>query len=111
MSTKSHIISNVNLEIFSEVSEPQSIFGTFTGYNIYMIIENTILKSFKIKDEYLYIEVKEGYEIPPKLKIWGGNVLECDWNSDGLTVLIKGGSYTAKEIEKLNFESIINKSN
>jgi len=107
MSTKSHIISNVNVEIFSDCSEPQSIFGTYTGDNIYMIIENNILKSFKLKGEYLYIEVKEGWEIPPKLKIWGGNVINADWDSDGLLICIKGGTHTAKAIEKLNFDSLI----
>lgn len=107
MSTRSTILNNVNVDIHSETSEPQSIFGKFTGFNIYMIIENNILKSFKLQGEYLYIEVKEGWEIPPKLKIWGGNVIETSWDSDGLLICIKGGTHTAKAIEKLNFDSLI----
>jgi len=107
MSTRSTILNNANVDIHSETSEPQSIFGTYTGDNIYMIIENNILKSFKLKGEYLYIEVKEGWEIPTKFKIWGGNVINADWDSDGLIVAIKGGTRTAKAIEKLNFDSLI----
>jgi len=106
MSTKAHILNNAYLEVYNKTSEPQDIFGKFTGFNIYMIIENNILKSFKLQGEYIHIEVKEGWELPPKFKIWGGNVINADWNSDGLLICIKGGTHTAKAIEKLNFDSL-----
>src|SRR5574343_453807 len=98
MSTKSHFIYENGIEGFEETSEPQSIFGKVTGYNAYLIIEPSVLKSVKVKDNYLYIEVKNTNHLPEIFKIWGDAVIEVDIDEDGLLVVLKGGHHITKRI-------------
>jgi hypothetical protein len=98
MSTKSHIFYVNGIEVYEETSEPQSIFGNFQGFNLYFIVEPNFIKSFKIKGDYLFLEVISNELPQSKFKIWGGDILEIDYDSDGLLVIIKGGSQTEKRI-------------
>ena len=106
MSTRSHFIYENGIQGFEETSEPQSIFGKFTGFNAYLIIEPSVLKSVKIKDDYLYIEVKNTNHLPKKIKIWGDAIIEADVDEDGLLVILKGGHHITKRIIIRDFPSV-----
>ncbi len=103
MSTKSHFIYEDGIEGFEETAEPQSIFGKFTGYNAYLIIEPSILKSVKIKDDYLYVQVKNTTYLPKEMKIWGDAVIEAEVDEDGLMIVFKGGHHITKRIISRDF--------
>lgn len=107
MSTKSHFIYENGIEGFEETSEPQSIFGKFTGYNAYLIIDPSVLKSVKVKDDYLYIEVKNTNHLPQKFKIWGDAVIEVDIDEDGLMVVLKGGHLLTNRIVNRDFPNAL----
>lgn len=108
MSTKSHIYYDSLIEIYSETSEPQSVLGNFRGYNIYILIEPELIKNIKIEGEYLFLQTHSKFntETPNKIKIWFGHIFEFDYDDDGLSIGIKGGSSTAKLIEFKNFEAL-----
>jgi hypothetical protein len=97
MSTKSHFLYADNIEGFEETSEPQSIFGKFTGYNVHIIIDFPVLSSVKIKDDFLFIELKNSGPLPPKMKIWGDAVVEMEVDETGLMLILKGGHYISKK--------------
>ena len=107
MSTKGHFIYENGIEGFEETSEPQSIFGSFIGYNAYLIIENHVLKSIEMKDQHLIIETKETDKLPKRFKIWGGAILTFDWDSDGLMVALKGGNHITNKIIKNDYSDLI----
>lgn len=98
MSTKSHFIYEDGVEGFEETIEPQSIFGKFTGYNAYLIIDNAILKKSRLKGEYLIIETKNTEHLPAKFQIWGDAILEAEWDDDGIMIRLKGGHHITKKI-------------
>lgn len=98
MSTKSHFIYEDGVEGFEETSEPQSIFGKWTGYNAYLIIDNSILKESRLKGEYLIIETKNTEHLPKKFQLWGGAIIEAEWDEEGLMVTLKGGHHITKKI-------------
>ena len=103
MSTKSHFIYEDGIEGYSDCSEPQSIFGKWVGDNAYLIIEPRVLKSVKLKGDYLHVETKETEHLPKEMKIWGDAVLEMDIDEDGLMIILKGGHYITKQIIEKNF--------
>jgi hypothetical protein len=107
MSTKSHFIYEDHIEGFQETSEPQQVFGKCTGYNVYLIIENPILKSFKIEEEYLFVETKNTVHLPSKFKVWGDAVLLADWDEDGLMIHLKGGHFITKEVIENNYTNFL----
>jgi hypothetical protein len=107
MSTKSHFIYENGIEGFEETSEPQSIFGKLTGWNAYLIIETHILKSVKIKDDYLYVEVKDTDHLPKQMKIWGDAVIEAEVDEDGLLIILKGGHHITKRIISRDFPNAL----
>lgn len=98
MSTKSHFIYEDGVEGFEETSEPQSIFGKWTGYNAYLIIDNSILKESRLKGEYLIIETKNTEYLPNKFQLWGDAIIEAEWDEEGLMVILKGGHHITKKI-------------
>lgn len=107
MSTKSHFIYENGVEGFEETSEPQSVFGNFTGFNAYLIIEPSYIKSFKIEGQYLYIEPKDSEILPDKFKIWGDAIICAEYDEDGLLVALKGGHHITKKIISKDFDSLI----
>ena len=98
MSTKSHFLLENGIEGFEQKMEPQSIFGTFVGFNVYLFIDNDNLTSFKIKDEYLFIEMEEDNVLPKKFKLWGGAILDFEWDLDGILIHLKGGHHITKAV-------------
>lgn len=108
MSTKSHFIYVVGIEGYTDCSEPQSIFGKWVGDNAYLIIEHSVLKSVKIKGDYLYIETKETTDLPREMKIWGDAVIEADIDEDGLCIIFKGGHHITERIIKKDFPTQTN---
>ena len=106
MSSKSHFIFEHGLEGFEETNEPQSVFGTFVGFNAYLYIDQAILKSVKVKGDYLYIETQSDH-LPPIIKVWGDAVLEFTVDNEGLTLTLKGGHHITKDIVNLRFDTKI----
>lgn len=106
MSTKSHIIYENAIEIYEETSEPRDIFGKFTGNDIYIIIENQILKSFAVVNSHVEI-VTNTPHFPNKVRIWGDAVERVDWDIDDLCIHLKGGHYITKFVEKKEFDKLI----
>jgi hypothetical protein len=104
MSCKSHFMFEDGIEGYEDTSEPQTIFGKFTGWNAYLIIETRLLKSVKIKDDLLYVEIKNTKLLPPKFKIWGDAVIEAEIDEDGLLIALKGGHHITKEIVRREFQ-------
>jgi len=103
MSTKAHFIYEEGIDGYEETSEPQSIFGSFTGYNVYLTLDFKVLESVNFKGEYLYIETKNTKSIPSKIKIWGDSVIEFWIDSDGLLLWLKGGHHITKRILQKDF--------
>jgi hypothetical protein len=107
MSTKSHFIYEHGIEGFEETSEPQSIFGKLQGYNAYLIIDLALLKSVKIKGDYLFIETRDTTHLPEKFKIWGDAVIEAEFDYDGLLIILKGGHHVTKSVVAKDFAQLI----
>jgi hypothetical protein len=103
MSTKSHFIYEKGIEGFEETNESQSIFGKFIGYNAYLTIDSSILKSVKIKDEYIYIHTQDTNHLPSEFKIWGDAIIETNIDNDGLLIILKGGHHITKQIINKEF--------
>ena len=104
MSSKSHFIFEHGIEGFEETNEPQSVFGKLVGFNAYLYIDQAILKSVKIKGDYLYIKTKTDH-LPPTIKVWGDAVIEADIDRDGLMLALKGGHVVTKKIINLDFQT------
>jgi len=100
MSTKSHFIYEKGIEGYEETSEIKSIFGKFLGYNAYLILDNSILKSFQMKDQHIIIETKNTDKLPNKFQIWGDAILKFDWDEDGLLIHLEGGHTITEKIVK-----------
>jgi len=107
MSTKAHFIYEDGIEGFEETIEPKSVFGKFVGYTAYFIIENIVLKSFQMIDDYIIIETKNTKHLPEKFKIWGDAILQFDWDSDGLCVKLEGGHHITKQIVSNDFSKML----
>lgn len=98
MSTRAHFIYHDGVEGYEETSEPQSIFGKFTGYNAYLIIDNSILKASRLKGEYLIIETQNTEHLPKKFQLWGGAIIEVEWDEEGLIIILEGGNHITKKV-------------
>jgi len=110
MSTRSTVIDLPNIHVWEETSEPQMVFGKDIGFNVYLSIDISELKLFKVDGEYFYIRVKKDNYLPTDIKIWGGNIIWIEWDSEGLMVGLKGGSKPANEVLSGKFDSINNNS-
>jgi hypothetical protein len=106
MSTKANFIYEEGFEGFEETNEPQSIFGKFTGYNAYLIIENNYIDFFKLDGEYLVIKTKNNNKIPKHFKLWGDAVIEFEWDEDGLEIVLKGGHHITKKVIKNDYPNV-----
>ena len=107
MSTKSHFIYEDGIEGFQETSEPKTIFGKLVGYTAYFILENSVLKSFQMLNDYIIIETKNTDKLPKKFKIWGGAIIEFDWDEDGLLVKLEGGHHITKQIVSNDYSKML----
>lgn len=107
MSTKSHFIYTDGIEGFEETTEPKSIFGKFVGYTAYLILENFVLKSFQMLDDYIIIEIKNTDKLPKKFKIWGDAILSFDWDKDGLLIKLEGGHFITKRIISNDYSKML----
>ena len=107
MSTKSHFIYEDGIEGFEETIEPKSIFGKFVGYTAYFILENTVLKSFQMLNDYIIIETKNTDKLPKKFKIWGDAIIDFEWDEDGLLVKLDGGHHITKQIVSNDYSKML----
>jgi hypothetical protein len=106
MSTKSHFLYEQGIECYEETSEPQSIFGRFTGYNLYVIVDFTVLESIKLEGEYLYLLFYQNNFFPRTIKIWGDAVVSFELNDEGICLILKGGHPIAKEFFNKEFHKL-----
>lgn len=104
MSTRSHFIYGEGVEAFEETSEPQSIFGKFTGFNAYLYIEKSKLKSFSLSGEYIVIHTKDTNLLPPVFKIWGDAIIELEFDGEDLCIRLKGGHHVTRDIYNQKFD-------
>lgn len=107
MSMKSHFIYEDGIEGFEDTIEPNSIFGKFVGYTAYFILENTVLKSFKMLNDYIIIETPNTEKLPKKFKIWGDAIILFEWDEDGLLVKLEGGHHITKQIVSNDYSKML----
>lgn len=106
MSTKTHIICEDGIEIYHETSQPRDIFGKFTGFDVYIIIEKEVLKSFVVVNSHIEI-VTNTPHFPNNARIWGDAVERVDWNGDDLFIQLRGGHYITRFVENKEFDKLI----
>ncbi len=106
MSTKAHFIYETGIEGFEETSEPSTIFGKVKGFNAYLCLEWSVLKSFSMVGEYLIIETKNTDKLPKKFSVWGGAILEFECDEDGLAIHLDGGNHITKQIVSNDYSKL-----
>lgn len=107
MSTKGHFIYEDGIEGYEETSERKAIFGKFRGFNCYLILENKVLKSFQMLNDFLIIETKNTDKLPKKFKIWGDAILNFEYNLDYLIIGLEGGHHITSQIIKNDYSKMI----
>ena len=107
MSTRCTIINTSLDHIFEETSEPNYSLTTFIGHNIYACFDGRTMKKFSVKDGFLKVTFNDGEMksvLGEEFIFHGSDIIEIEWDCDGLAIQIKGGSYTGKKlIENKNF--------
>lgn len=94
------------VEGYEETNEPRYSFGKIVGFDSYLIIENNILKSFCVEEQHLIIDTKNTELLPTKLMIYGGAILDLDYDMECLCIHLEGGhSDTRQIIANLNLLS------
>lgn len=108
MSTKSHFlyIYGEGIEGYEETSEPRSIFGKFTGYDVHLFWDKRHVQGIKIEGEYIILNITSFEKVPPKFRIWGDAILQFDYGEDGLEIVLKGGHHVTKDIIKGEYDTI-----
>ena len=107
MSTKAHFIYGQGIEGFEETSEPRTIFGKIKGFDVYLYIDKDRVNSIKIQGEYVILSVEPYKEMPSLFKIWGGVLLEFEYDKDGLFVKLEGGKVVTQNIINGNYDTNI----
>jgi len=103
MSTKADFmfIESDTVRVYWETSEPQSIFGKWIGDNVYVEIDTSLVRSLKIEGHFLIIHLLKNEYLPMYMKIWGDAVVQSEFDIyEGILIVLKGGHYITKQLEK-----------
>ncbi len=102
MGTKGHLLFDDYIEIYEDVAfYRENTWGNFNGYDKCISIEVSNLYKFRIKDAFLYVELRESKNFPKEFKIWGDCVIEIDYDYESLLIQLEGGHTETKRIINL----------
>jgi hypothetical protein len=105
MSSKATVIDNADGHIYEETNRPQSVFGKIIGWDIMFDVLATSVKSIKFEGEYFTAIFKENSPIAlilgNMIKIWGGDLISVEMDDEYLSIEIKGGTNTAKQLKSI----------
>lgn len=107
MSSKSTIISTVDANIYSDCNEGRYFAGKHLGDDIFMVIDKKSVKNLKIDNLTIKIILTNESElasiIGENISIFGGSIDDFEIDEEDLMITIKGGSFTAKQIQEGKF--------
>ena len=108
MSTKFTILCEDGIEVFEESTEPKtSIFGKYLGDNIYIVLE--AVKRWHIDENGLTINIPDNEFLNNELFFSPNNIAQVYSEYSDLIIVLKGGSYSAKQMKDKNFDYFIKK--